>query len=303
MDEIHFLYNEIEDKVNKDIEKILFQIKNPLAGKRAGVIRRLTNELIFARAKELATEREKREHKQRARLERERQALVAQGLVQTTEFRASIAEVEAPAVENMRAQVAEHPEEQMQRVVMLNLVVDSETNEVLAKAEVDDAYNVFEPDISDADVRLLKQAENDIKDEPGVLETRRALIKQLHKSAKVAKTEFYEDDYLKFKYYLVRDLLSYNVVEPLIHDAAVEKIICNGPGEFIEVIREGRKLKSTLVFRGKDDLHAFLLFIAEKTFQRLSLEEPVLDAVFRGFRIQGILGTDVVPTKFIMTRV
>jgi len=129
------------------------------------------------------------------------------------------------------------------------------------------------------------------------------LMKQMYKSAKAIKAEFYEENLLKMKYYLVRNIVSYNVVEPLAHDKGIQKIICNGPGEAIEVIRNGNKIKTNVLFTGRDELNSFLIEIAKKTFQNVSVDEPVLDAVFRGFRIQGILGTETVPTRFIMTRV
>ena len=306
IEEIHFLYNEIEDKLNRDVEKLLFQIKNPLAGKKMGVLTEITRHIILARARQLQAEEEQRNNEMIAAEQMRRESLEESGALPSSKFKASInvAGITEKKTEMQIPQSGDEHEDGMVKVTTINLVIDNNSSQVLAKADVsDEIYYVYEPDLNEWEAKLLRQAEKDIGHDYSILESNKSLMKQMYKSAKVIKTEFFEENLLKMKYYLVRNIAGYNVVEPLAHDKSIQKIICNGTGEAIEVIRNGSKIKTNALFTGRDELNSFLIEIAKKTFQNVSIEEPVLDAVFRGFRIQGILGTETVPTRFIMTRV
>ncbi len=56
------------------------------------------------------------------------------------------------------------------------------------------------------------------------------------------------------------------------------------------------------MFASKDELNQFLRHAAKMTFQTISIDDPVLDATYKNFRIQGTLGTDIVPSRFLMKR-
>jgi len=310
-EEIRFLYDEITEKINKDVERILFHLRNPFAGKNVYILKRFTEELIRARARQI--------HQQEfMKIEEVKHEEVKQPVEIT------VLEVK-PAEEQIQIQIpGQHEEnnefegyqpsslqekkrneiEKPRNIIQMNLIVDNETKDIVARGEIEEnEYRVYEPTLSEDDLRLLNKAKEAIGNDMNSLTSKKILWKILRKASKDLNVYFDEDNFLRLRYYLVRDFMGYGAVEAFAHDKGVVKIICEGQGEKVIVIKDGKKYRTNAIFKSKGDLNDFIITIAERTFQKVSLEDPVLDVVYRGFRIQGTLGTDVVPSKFIMTRV
>lgn len=324
MKDIHFLADELEHSLNEDIQKILTLLQHPDSGKKMGVVTSFMKYVIYAEAQ--------RQHALTAVA-----PIVQEPAVETTNLTASLdtlrkkmfssPQTPLPPPPNVpssgspsfpaqgyyasvldTAQPVSQPETKTPEtpsssVTPLELVTDYETGQILAKAEVSDTdYYVFEPEMSEREWQLFEQLKKDAKEQITILQDKRLLMRQMIRSAKKLDSDFNEEDYLKFRYYLVRDLFGYGVAEPLLHDKAVEKVICDGPAQPLVVVRQGKRLKTNIFFKTKDALNDMFLALAEKTYQHLTVEDPVLDVTYRGLRVQGTLGADIVSTRFIMTR-
>lgn len=330
-EEIHFLADEIQEHLDREIERIVFSLQHPLAGKNVWILMEMTRHLIHARAQQRHREQEPVKVKKEAK-----PALQATMVhlplappqplpvppLPLSPFRVPIPlEVaggpvfpELPVADHyeLSALDQEHiskdelgGEEKKVTVVHIPLVYDDERQAIVAYADFDEQegiYRMSEPPLDETQKKLLAELKHEITDVT-MLKNVRALQKIITKMAKRLKMTTDDEDYFTLKYYLVRDLAYAGTVTPLLNDQKITHILCEGPGIPLMIVREGKKIPTDVTFKGKDELNAFLKHLAKKTFQTVTVEEPVLDAVYQQFRIRGTLGTDMVPSRFLMTKV
>jgi len=86
------------------------------------------------------------------------------------------------------------------------------------------------------------------------------------------------ETYKKIFYYLARDFIGFNRVDPLLKDYFVEDIECNGAGTPIYIVhRKFRNLKTNVIFKNLDNLSAFVEKLAQRTGKYISYANPILD--------------------------
>tara|TARA_Y100000034_G_scaffold130823_1_gene190252 strand:- start:146 stop:1708 length:1563 start_codon:yes stop_codon:yes gene_type:complete len=84
--------------------------------------------------------------------------------------------------------------------------------------------------------------------------------------------------YKKIFYYLSRDFIGFNKIEPLLRDYFVEDIECNGLDTPIYVVhRAYRNMKTNIKFNDLDKLSNFVEKLAQKTGKYVSYANPILD--------------------------
>ena len=109
------------------------------------------------------------------------------------------------------------------------------------------------------------------------------LLEYIDKRLKLLATEFgmkmsYET-YQKIYYYVCRDFIGMNEVEPLLRDYFVEDIECNGVDTPIYIVhRIYRNIKTTLAFKDIGRLASFVEKLAQRTGRYISYASPILDA-------------------------
>lgn len=90
--------------------------------------------------------------------------------------------------------------------------------------------------------------------------------------------DFDYESYRKIFYYLVRDFMGFNDVEPLLRDYFIEDIECNGADAQIFVVhRVFRNLKTNIIFREIDNLSSFVEKLAQRCGKYISYAQPILD--------------------------
>ena len=86
------------------------------------------------------------------------------------------------------------------------------------------------------------------------------------------------ESYKKIYYYLCRDFIGFNEVEPLLRDYFVEDIECNGANTPIYIVhRTFRNLKTNLTFRDIPTLENFVEKLAQRGGKYISYAQPILD--------------------------
>ena len=86
------------------------------------------------------------------------------------------------------------------------------------------------------------------------------------------------ETYKKLYYYLCRDFIGFNEVNPLLRDYFVEDIECNGANTPVYVVhRIFRNLKTNLVFNDSDVLASFVEKLAQRCGKYISYAKPILD--------------------------
>jgi len=86
------------------------------------------------------------------------------------------------------------------------------------------------------------------------------------------------DTYSKIYYYLIRDFVGFNEIDPLLRDFFVEDIECNGVDNHIYIVhRRYRNIKTSLMFNDIEKLSSFIEKIAQRCGKYISYANPILD--------------------------
>ncbi len=103
------------------------------------------------------------------------------------------------------------------------------------------------------------------------------------------------ESYKKIYYYLVRDFMGFNEVEPLLRDYFVEDIECNGANTPVYLVhRIFRNLKTNLIFKDNESLESFVEKLAQRCGKYISYAEPILDGSLPdGSRVNATYTKDV----------
>ncbi len=95
-------------------------------------------------------------------------------------------------------------------------------------------------------------------------------------------------------YYLIRDFVGYDRIDPIKRDVAVEDISCDGWGEPVFVYHADHEQLITNVSHGQAKLDDFVISLAQRSAEGISKRRPQVDASLPdGSRAQLTLGTEV----------
>jgi flagellar protein FlaI len=103
------------------------------------------------------------------------------------------------------------------------------------------------------------------------------------------------ETYQKIMYYIYRDFIGVNEIEPLLRDYYIEDIECNGFGSPIYIVhRKYRNLRTNVIFKEIDHLTTFVEKIAQKCGRYISYAQPLLDGTLPdGSRVNATYSQDV----------
>jgi flagellar protein FlaI len=99
----------------------------------------------------------------------------------------------------------------------------------------------------------------------------------------------------KITYFLEKQFLGFDKLEPLMNDPNIEDISCDGSDVPIFLYhRKYGSLKSNIKFKSEDELSAFVVKLSQKCGKHISIANPMLDGTMPdGSRIQMTLSTEV----------
>jgi type IV secretory pathway ATPase VirB11/archaellum biosynthesis ATPase/intein/homing endonuclease len=164
-------------------------------------------------------------------------------------------------------------------------------------------YSVIEPTLTKSEKETLTRIKSDITElidvELTSLNERGATLEYLE--GKVNKV-LDEDNvklspklYIKFMYFIFRDFVGLNEIEPLMHDPYIEDIGCDGVGSPLYIVHKRfGSVESNIVYKDIEELNNFVVKLAERCGRYISYAMPLLDgALPDGSRIQASLAKDV----------
>ncbi len=163
--------------------------------------------------------------------------------------------------------------------VSIHIHWDKELQEVI--------YDVEEPILSKKEKEDLEKIESAVKEVVDVSmfgeeKTYDDLINYIDKTTQLVISELSisieESSYEKIFYYLYRNFLGLNEIEPMMRDYFIEDVECNGINEPLYIIhRNFRNLKTSVKFTDIDNLSNFVEKLAQKTGRYISYASPILD--------------------------
>ena len=163
-------------------------------------------------------------------------------------------------------------------------------------------YTVIEPVMTTREKLILQETYNYLRDviifdnpeKPPSDQLKRENIYRILKESDPT----IRDERLPILYYfLQRDLSGFGVLDPLMHDPALEDISCNGEDLPVFIFhRTYGSLRTSVTFR-KGELNQFVLKLAQKANKQISLSNPMVDASLPdGSRVQ-VTYSNVVSTN------
>jgi flagellar protein FlaI len=147
-------------------------------------------------------------------------------------------------------------------------------------------YEVEEPVLNDPEKQNLERLENAMLEiiniNMAVEKTPEATSEYLDKTARLLVEEMNlkmsNEAYEKIFYYLYRDFIGLNELDPLIKDYFIEDVECNGVDTPVYIIhRIFRNLKTNLVYHDIDKLASFVEKLAQRAGRYISYAQPLLD--------------------------
>ena len=164
-------------------------------------------------------------------------------------------------------------------------------------------YNVIEPELTDEEKSILSKISDGLIELTEIgLSTIRNTSEAVDYLSKLVNTvlsqlgiKLTKESYQKIMYYVYRNFVGLNEIEPLMQDPNIEDISCDGTGIPIYIIhRKYGSMKTNIVFKDPDVLRQFVIKLAERCGRYISYAEPILDATLPdGSRIAATLATDV----------
>ncbi len=165
-------------------------------------------------------------------------------------------------------------------------------------------YEVMEPKLTEKEKNYLEEISSAIVD---LIEAKISDLEKMGKSpleyvielAQKVIEEFgiklSQVEYLKIMYYIYRDFVGLNEIEPIMQDPNIEDISCDGVGVPIFVVhRKYGSLRTNIVFQSEEKLREFIVKLAQRCGRYVSYAEPILDATLPdGSRVAATMASDV----------
>ncbi len=157
-------------------------------------------------------------------------------------------------------------------------------------------YDVLEPPLTEEEKEKLEKIKGLLKELLDVnlmeaterQEMREYLKDKLSGIIKNYEIEITQDQYNKLLYYIYRDFLGLEKIEPLMHDKSIEDISCDGENIPIYIYHKRYgSLKTNVTYEDSNELDRFVTKLAQRTGKHISVSEPLLQgALPDGSRLQ-----------------
>jgi flagellar protein FlaI len=172
---------------------------------------------------------------------------------------------------------------------------NDKTNEVL--------YEIEEPVLNDEEKEMLKRVEEAMLElinvNVVVEKSTEATLDYIDKTARLLIDELNikisEESYNKIFYYLFRNFVGLNEIDPMLKDYFIEDIECNGIDTPVYIVhRIFRNLKTNLVYKDIDKLGSFVEKLSQRAGKYVSYAQPLLDGTLPdGSRVNATYTKDV----------
>jgi flagellar protein FlaI len=164
-------------------------------------------------------------------------------------------------------------------------------------------YTLIEPELTKGDEAALKKIQEDLTELIDVkmssIEKRNEAVLYLEKKVKqiLAETglKISHNKYVNIMYYIIRNFVGINEIEPMMHDPYIEDIGCSGLNVPIYVIhRRFGSVETNIIFKDSEYLSDFVVKLSERCGRYISYANPLLDGSLPdGSRVQASLAKDV----------
>ena len=164
-------------------------------------------------------------------------------------------------------------------------------------------YFIEEPVLSPAESELLDFIKTGLEEMINISYIRAAnaglLIKYLEQNVQSILlelgTKISKETYNKILYYVIRDSLGLNQIEPMMRDYYIEDVECNGDGYPLYIVhRKYANMRTNVIFKQREELINFVEKLSQKAGRYVSYAKPLLDgALPDGSRVNATYTEDI----------
>lgn len=164
-------------------------------------------------------------------------------------------------------------------------------------------YRIEEPPITPEERDLLQRIETNLTELIDVkitgLKGTDAAVDYIRRKVAEVLTELGiglpPNQYITIMYYILRDFVGLNEIEPLMYDPYIEDIGCTGTGTPLYIVhRKYGSIETSLTYKDLDYLSNFVIKLSERCGRYISYANPLLDGSLPdGSRVQASLAKDV----------
>ena len=163
-------------------------------------------------------------------------------------------------------------------------------------------YNLIEPQLTSKEQTMLKKIEETLKEMIDVKVTKFEESKAVDYLQEKIKTVLEETElapsknsFVKIMYYIIRDFIGLNEIEPLIKDPYIEDLGVSGLNTPVYIVhRRFGSLETNIIYKDLDYLNNFVIKLSERCGRYVSYAKPLLDGTLPdGSRVQATLAKDV----------
>ncbi|MBI2105540.1 type II/IV secretion system ATPase subunit [Candidatus Woesearchaeota archaeon] len=147
-------------------------------------------------------------------------------------------------------------------------------------------YGVEEPILDVHEKEILNTLEQGVQELIDIsfvnVDQKEVLIEYLEKNIRILLKELgielNRNSYLKLMYYIYRDFIGMNKIEPLMNDQYIEDIECNGIKTPLYIVhRKFGNIRTNIVYDDFDELTGFVEKLSQKCGKYISYANPIMD--------------------------
>src|SRR3989344_4056314 len=164
-------------------------------------------------------------------------------------------------------------------------------------------YSVEEPELKDSEKEILRLVMLALEEMINIslvkIEKANQILQYLEKNVQAILIELgtsvSRETYLKIMYYIFRNSVGLNKIEPLLNDYYIEDIECNGLQFPVYIVhRKYENLRTNVIFREIQELTDFVEKLAQKCGRYVSYAKPLLDGTLPdGSRVNATYTEDI----------
>ena len=164
-------------------------------------------------------------------------------------------------------------------------------------------YFLEEPQLSESEEKILEKISSSLIDliQVGLTSIKGTgkvmdyLEDQIKKVVKQCSISLTPEQYVKIMYYIYRNFIGLNEIEPLLRDPWLEDIGCDGVNIPVYVVhRRYGSLRTNVVYKNLKELREFVIKLSERCGRYISYAEPIMDGTLPdGSRVNATLAGDV----------
>lgn len=183
-------------------------------------------------------------------------------------------------------------------------IIKTAEGKVMAKSMLKDHdYFLQEPILNDKDKELLKKLtgklEGKILKKPDLVNDKAFILKFVQKFSKRLKIPFSMDYFESIRYYLVRNIIGYSLIDPLIRDPHVKEIHFIGLHKPLQIIfNEEKNIETNIIFERMEDVNLIIKKFFDKAKQKLTKDGNYIDTDIIGFQVKAYYDFSLKESKF-----